>query len=62
MKEIPIVFSSNEAFIPYMSAMLQSIMEHSNNPCIFINYNIKIMLSVELSLKASFISAWRWLI
>jgi len=30
MKEIPVVFSSNEAFIPYMSAMLQSIMEHSS--------------------------------
>jgi len=30
MKEIPIVFSSNEAFIPYTSAMLQSIMEYSN--------------------------------
>jgi len=30
MKEIPVVFSSNEAFIPYTSAMLQSIMEHSN--------------------------------
>jgi len=30
MIEIPIVFSCNEAFVPYTSAMLQSIMEHSN--------------------------------
>ena len=30
MIEIPIVFSSNEAFVPYMSAMLESIMEHSD--------------------------------